>query len=367
MRPLLPFATLLLAVLVLGAEESSPAEQEAVSQIAFVSDRDGNSEIYVINSDGSGLANLTKNPAWDHSPAWSPDGSKIAFRSRRGEGFYNLYVMGADGSNPTRLVTNAGDDGSGDYTPHWSPDGSKILFHANREGVSRSSYVVNLDGSDLTNLTLEYGLPVSQASWSPDGSKIVFESGRHIYVMKADGSNPTELAEGVRPAWHPDGSKIAFGTIAFGTMGLSSGIFSINPDGSDRTRLTDESGRVLRVLPSWSPDGTKIAFTKGGDELGPDGNIVDSYSEPVVMNADGSNQVMLTGQLLFDLQQQFPISWSPDGTRVVIARTDRPISDARFEDLNIDIYTVNIDGTGLIRLTDHPAMDADPVWSPRMN
>ena len=140
MRTLLPSAALLSVVLVLGAEGSSPTQQEAVSQIAFVSERDGNSEIYVINSDGSGLANLTNNPARDHAPAWSPDGSRIAFRSRRGEGSYNLYVMGADGSNPIRLVTNASDDGSGDYTPHWSPDGSKILFNANREGVPRSIY-----------------------------------------------------------------------------------------------------------------------------------------------------------------------------------------------------------------------------------
>ena len=86
MRQLLPSAALLSVVLVLGAEESSPAQQEAVSQIAFVSERDGNSEIYVINSDGSGLTNLTNHPADDHAPAWSPDGSRIAFRSRRGEG-----------------------------------------------------------------------------------------------------------------------------------------------------------------------------------------------------------------------------------------------------------------------------------------
>ena len=349
MRPLLPFATLLLVVLILGAEESRPAEQEAVSQIAFVSERDGNLEIYVINSDGSGLTNLTNNPARDHAPAWSPDGSRIAFRSRRGEGFYNLYVMGADGSNPTRLVTNARDDGSGDYTPHWSPDGSKILFTANREGVPRSIYVVNRDGSDLTNLTIESGLRADfQASWSPDGSKIVFESGRHIHVMKADGSNPTELAEGLRPAWSPDGSKIAFG-------GLSDfSINSINPDGSDRTRLASE--RVQGILPSWSPDGTRIAFnTFSDDNLG-----------IVVMSPDGSNELGVAGQVLFDMQQQFPISWSPDGTRVVIARTDQPMSDARFEDLNIDIYTVNVDGTGLTRLTDHPAQDHDPVWSPKV-
>ena len=347
MRPLLPSAALLSVVFVLGAEESSPTQQEAVSQIAFVSERDGNSEIYVINSDGSGLTNLTNNPAQDHAPAWSADGSKIAFTSNRGEGLYNLYVMGADGSDPTRLVTIAGPN----HRPHWSPDGSKILVASiYGEGVI---YVVNLGASDLTNLTIDSGLgDGSHASWSPDGSKIVFESRSHIYVMNADGSNRTDLGEGIRPAWSPDGSKIAFSA-------SDQSINSINPDGSDRTRLIarlpDES--VLRVLPSWSPDGTRIAFkTLSDDDLG-----------VVVMNADGSNQVRLTGQVLLDLNQLDLLSWSPDGTTVVLIRTDRPISGARFEDLNIDIYTVNIDGTGLIRITDHPAMDAYPVWSPRMN
>ena len=344
MRPLLPSAALLLVVLILGAEESRPAEQEAVSQIAFVSYRDGNSEIYVINSDGSGLTNLTNNPAQDHAPAWSADGSKIAFTSNRGEGLYNLYVMGADGSDPTRLVTIAGPN----HRPHWSPDGSKILVASiYGEGVI---YVVNLGASDLTNLTIDSGLgDGSHASWSPDGSKIVFESRSHIYVMNADGSNRTDLGEGMRPAWSPDGSKIAFGELSVGFS-----INSINPDGSDRTRLTSQ--RVPGILTSWSPDGTRIAFKTVSDDVG-----------VVVMNADGSNQVRMTGQVLFDLNQLEPVSWSPDGTTVVLIRTDRPISGARFEDLNIDIYTVNIDGTGLIRLTDHPAMDASPVWSPRMN
>ena len=144
----------------------------------------------------------------------------------------------------------------------------------------------------------------------------------------------------------------------------------MNADGSNRTRLTDESDEsepVMRTLPSWSPDGTKITFTKTGEVLGPDGNRVDSYNELFVMNADGSNQVRLTGQLLFDMMQKFPISWSPDGKRVVIARSDRPQFGARFEDVNYDIYTVNIDGTGMTRLTDHPAHDQDPVWSPAIN
>jgi TolB protein len=208
-----------------------------------------------------------------------------------------------------------------------------------------SAYVVNPDGSDLANLTLDSGLTsVSRASWSPDGSSIVLQSRRHIYVMNADGSGRTDLGEGFSAAWSPDGSRIAYGT------GDRTGLFiaSIDPDGSNATRLTEGA------LPTWSPDGMRIAYTKYTDE----------GMEPFVMNADGSGQVGLADQLLIDLAQLSPFSWSPDGTQIVIARTDRPMAGANILDLNIDIYIANTDGSGVRRLTDHPAIDADPVWCP---
>ena len=348
---------LLSAAFISGFQEQESASV-AHSKIAFVTSRDGKGEIYVINPDGSGLTNLTDNPAEDFAPAWSPDGSKIAFRSHRGEGFYNLYVMDADGSNQIRLVQNSGDDPAGDFRPSWSPDGSKIVFNSNREGVRyRGIYVVNVDGSNLTNLTTSGSAP----RWSPDGSKIAFELGRDIYVRNADGSNHTRLAEGVRPAWSPDGSKIAFSAITESTFE----IYLMNADGSDPNSLT--RGSVPAFLPSWSPDGLKIAF-KTMREDDPE-----LFLEVLVMNADGSNQTRLSGQVAFDPRQVEPLSWSPDGTKIVFARTDLPFTEVlrvsrkgNLSDVNFDIYIVNIDGSDLLRLTTHSSGESAPVWSPMM-
>src|SRR5947207_5107611 len=113
--------------------------------IAFVSNRSGNNEIYVMNPDGTGVANLTNNAASDRLPAGSASGSKIAFRSNR-NGNSEVYVMNSDGSDVVRLTFNSAVDTS----PNWTPDG-KVLFSSNRSGRFEL-YVVNADGSDLQHL-----------------------------------------------------------------------------------------------------------------------------------------------------------------------------------------------------------------------
>src|SRR5947199_384120 len=175
-----------------------------VTQLAFSSTVDGNPEIYVINSNGTGSARLTLHPAADVKPAWSPDGAKIAFQSNR-DGNAEIHVMNADGSNPVRL-TNAA---AGNFRPAWSPDGTKIAFTSDRDG-NAEVYVMNADGSAVTQLTSvgAAGERHSHPAWYPDGQKIAFVAASCqgtcssvIQVVRTNGTDLVELTSGADPAW----------------------------------------------------------------------------------------------------------------------------------------------------------------------
>jgi len=166
----------------------------------------------VMNADGSGQSNLTNNPGFDTEPAWSPDGTKIAFSSAR-DGNFEVYVMNADGSGQSNLTNNP----EPNLSPgaNWSPDGTKIAFSSARDNPSQSEvYVMNADGSGQTNLTNVLSIFDGRPAWSPDGTKIAFASNRgpnplptEIFVMNADGSGQTGLtnnaATDVEPDWQP--------------------------------------------------------------------------------------------------------------------------------------------------------------------
>jgi Tol biopolymer transport system component len=236
---------------------------EPARTIAFVSDRDGNPEIYTVRSNGAGLTRLTSDASRDGDPAWSPDGSRIAFVTDR-HNDPELYVMNADGSDPVRITTRTG----GDDGPSWSPDGTRIVFRSVRD-VNSEIYTVNADGTDLTRLTNNAAVD-AQPDWSSTG-RIVFVSNRdhsagEIYVMNADGSNVVRLTnndvEEVDPAWSPDGSMIAFARRVECYYGCVGDIFVMNADGSGQRRLaTQWSYGYDHIQPDWSPNGRAIAFT----------------------------------------------------------------------------------------------------------
>ena len=276
---------------------------DAQAQITFVSDRDGNSEIYVMDNDGGNPRRLTNNPDGDFQPSWSPDGKRIVFRSNR-DGLMgpfgttsDIYVMDADGGNQQRLTENPGGGGS----PSWSPDGESIAF-ASWDGIVKNFvstfdiYVMGADGGNPQNLTNNRH-DDRYPSWSPDGERIVFSSARdghftndlgithEIYVMDADGGNQQRLIENRQndwsPVWSPDGERIAFASDRRGDF-ENFDIYVMDADGGNPRNLTNNHRDDWS--PVWSPDGERIAFSSNRD------GDFDIY----VMDADGGNPRNLT-------------------------------------------------------------------------
>ncbi len=224
-------------------------------RITYVSFRDGNAEIYVIDGlDDSSPARLTSNAELDSWPDWSPDRARLTFQRNIGSK-PDIYVMEADGSFQTNL-TNSADYDTG---PDWSPDGTRIAFASDRAGGALQIWVMKTDGTGLVQLTDTPQLN-STPDWSPDGNRIAFESmrdgQREIYVMNSDGTGQTPVTttgNNYGPVWSPDGTRIAFSS--------SNGLWLVNADGTGLFQLTVATApTVLDMHPSWSPDGTQVVF-----------------------------------------------------------------------------------------------------------
>lgn len=230
-------------------------------RIAFVSRRDGNDEIYVMNADGSAQSRLTFTPAADYAPAWSPDGSRISFVSNR-DGNVELYVMGADGSGPVNVTRHPADDGE---RHSWSPTTTEIAFSSNRDGHFQL-FAIRPDGTGLRRLGRSPGNDRNPV-WSPDGARIALDSDREgqtqVYVADASGSRPLRVTMNsslnAYPAWSPDGRRLAF--ISF--RDRDGEIYSIAPDGTDERRLT--RSRDWDFDPVYAPSGEWITFNSRRD------------------------------------------------------------------------------------------------------
>jgi Tol biopolymer transport system component len=148
-------------------QDFDPAWAPNDNVIAFATDREGNTEIYRMNSDGHAVSALTTSPAEDRAPAWSPDGARISFVSNR-DGNDDVYTMHLDGSHVRRLTSDPGADDA----PSWSPDGRAIAFQSSRDG-NWQIYTMSTDGSGLARLTNDPAQDTGP-TWSPDGKRIAF-------------------------------------------------------------------------------------------------------------------------------------------------------------------------------------------------
>jgi len=333
------------------AASPSPTPRHVNGKIAFASgDSSNNYDIWLVNPDGSKFTNLTPNTpqSAERSPAWSPDGAQIVF-SRRDlvTGTVELVLMNADGSNRIKLPIAAAS------SPAWSPDGTKIAYSARRNNVT-DIYVANTDGSGELNLT---NSPASDASptWSPDGAQIAYVSGDRpsaaglaLYVMNADGSNQRKILDesvvrGISsPKWSPDGAQIMFQGGLFENPPPHRA-YLVAPDGSNFTHIQDN---VPHYDPAWSPDGKQIVY-RTHDEPG---------AEIGVRGLEGLNHLTQFSFNSGSIDREF--AWQP------LTGSENKIVFTSERDGNPEIYVMESDGSNQINVTNNPAKDVTPVWSP---
>ena len=396
--------------------------------IVFTSHRDGNADLYRIHPDGSDLQRLTDHPAFDDAAAISSDGKRIAFVSSR-SGQADLWVLEVEGGK-TWNVTNAR---GGDFRPAWSPDDRWIAFSSNRGSSWDQSeiYIIRPDGTELRRLTDAPGWDGSP-TWSPDGTRVAYysEQGGNAQIFTVGIENETTLrriTKGSFPTLSP--SWIAKGRLCFSRAGSEGALGCVDPDQKEENvvplttrgeflspkwsrdgklmvfhrpttrpaptvrerRSPVPAVRLLRIegafpsfaptgdtlsftanfrsiermrrdgsdrheiyrdpqspafFPAWSPVGDVIAFTRGRVFAG-----ASTDNELYVVRSDGAHPRNITQHPANDALP----SWSPDGQRLVFRST---------RDGNKELYVIGLDGSGLTRLTTSPGTDTFPHWSP---
>lgn len=226
------------------------AKAPSTAKIVFASTRDGNSEIYIMNSDGSKQMNLTRHPSKDLAPAWSPTGEHIAFNSNR-DGTHDIYIMDADGKNVRKVFRSL----TYRVSPTWSPDGEKLAYsHA----AAWNIYVGTIDGGQEERITAT-NLLGGDPAWSPDSSEIAFiltvgQDNYQLRVFNLQTRAEKVLMPNGEPGrfshsdWSSDGTRIAF-------YWAKKGIYVMDRYGRGLKRLIPNASR-----PTWSPLGDELVY-----------------------------------------------------------------------------------------------------------
>ena len=255
-----------------GSLPSAFAKAPETAKIVYTSEPNvklkSNRDIYIMNPDGTGQVNLTRHPAADSQPAWSPTGEKILFTSNR-DGLSDLFLMNADGTNTQQVFRKL----IGRQHGTWSPDGKQIAYY-------------RIDAGDKTG----------------------------IYIAAIDGNGEERIADGWHPAWSPDGSEIAF--ISLDDIGIRT--INLQTRSEDIVLAMEQA---TAFDPAWSPDGSKIAFTRIdllalilGGVLKDGAKLLKGPAQTIyTVNRDGDG----LEQVVFDDAMTSDASWSPRGNKLV--------------------------------------------------
>jgi TolB protein len=262
----------------------APSVSPDGSRIAFLSDRDGATDLYVINADGSGEARLTRTPEPESQHDWSADGTEIRFTVFANDES-RLYSIAPNGKGQKLLGTVPG------RAMRLAPDGKSVLYWTGSWTAMRL-FASRLDGSGARQLTDGSGV-IWGSRWSPDGKRIAFadkdaQGVLQIFVMNADGSGRRRVTrfdepgqQAQMPAWSPDGSQLA---VQSGVRGQPAHIWIVDAATGAARKLAAHVEHYDDEVPAWFPDGKRLACqsTRTG------------RMEIWVMNADGSEARQLT-------------------------------------------------------------------------
>jgi len=232
----------------------------ALTKIAYIGERTiGVKELYVMDYDGNDSHAMTAYKSIVMTPAWSPDGEKIAFTSFR-RGAPDIEILSRLDRRPLTFERAGGTT----TTPAWSPDGSKVAFATSRDGSNTEIYVADWNGKNMRRLTVTKAVNVSP-TWNPQtGHQIAFTSDRNgspqIYIMDDDGTNVRRLVEegghAVEASWSPDGQRVVFAWLKTRTSNFD--IYIHELASGKNTQITHDAGDNER--PRWAPDGRHIVF-----------------------------------------------------------------------------------------------------------
>ena len=285
------------------------AEDPETEKIAFVSKRDGNAEIYIMNPDGSEQTNLTQHPAEDYDPAWAPGGKQILFSSNR-DGPFDLYLMDADGKNLQKVFK------SSKYRrgPTWSPDGKRIA----------------------------YAQANPQKAILLFGARFVPSTELTLYIATPTGHTAEKLTDGFDPSWSPNGREIVY--VMGGRKQTPLGIFDLQT----RTRDILLPRDIPWILdPTWSPQGDKIIFTKlNGAGFNAQGFLTFQKGTLHTVNLDDMGLEQITDEL-----SSYNPTWSPQSKEIIYnARSG-----------TLQLYKMKLDVGTSTQLT-HDGSNSSPDW-----